>query len=250
MRTRALRRMLAALALPGAIATASAPGCEPRDIYLFDEAPVDEPEPRPPSESAPDDTDVEDAGLPLQPACDTPECESCVERGACNFEASTLLCHPVTASCRLPCDPDAPVEQPNCPADEHCDARGLCVECRMDADCGSDSLRACDGARGVCVECATDSHCPVERPTCDVEGSLCVECLVDGDCAATGEVCLPGAQRCVGCRNDADCSSFDEDNRCLPDELRCVECLVDGDCLEPDKPFCKVSEHECDDERD
>jgi hypothetical protein len=257
MKTRALRRVLGALVLPGAILCASTPGCEPRDIYLFDEAEADEvaepdaddePEPRPPSSPDPDDAD-DDAELPIQPECVTPECDQCVASGDCDVEATTLFCHPVTASCRLPCDPDAPADQRACPADEHCDALGLCVACVVDAHCGAGPLPVCDRARGVCVECAAPSDCPIELPVCDLEVSRCVGCVVDRDCAV-GEVCLPGAQRCVGCRDDGDCSSSDENNRCLPGELRCVECVVDADCLEPDKPFCKLSEHECDDERD
>jgi hypothetical protein len=104
--------------------------------------------------------------------------------------------------------------------------------------------------RNVCVECAAPSDCPVERPACDLEASRCVGCLDDGDCSAA-EVCLPGEQRCVQCRDDDDCSAFDEANLCLPGELRCVECVDDGDCSsDPSRPFCKLSEHECDDERD
>jgi hypothetical protein len=259
MRTRALRRVLGALALPGAIATASAPGCEPQDIYLFDEAAEAaepdaggaEPEPSPPSKPEPDMADDEDAGAPMQPACVTPACENCEADGDCDVESTTYFCHPVTASCRLACDPEAPLNSRPCPGDERCDARGLCVDCVVDADCGPGPLPVCDRTRNVCVECTTGSNCSSELPVCDVEASRCVECVVDRDCLATGEVCLPGAQRCVQCRDDADCSSFDEANRCVPDLLICAECAVDADCAsDPSRPFCKLSEHECDDERD
>jgi hypothetical protein len=258
MRTRALRRVLGALALPGAIVTASAPGCEPQDIYLFDEAAEvaepdagrTEPEPRPPSNPEPDDTEDEDAGAPLQPACVTPACESCVEGGLCDVESTTFFCHPVTADCRLACDPEAPPGSRPCPADEHCDARGVCVACELDEDCSAGPLPVCDRVRNICVECTAPSDCVGEQTVCDLENSRCVGCVGDGDCAPA-EVCLPGEQRCVQCRDDDDCSSFDEANLCLPGELRCVECVDDGDCAsDPSRPFCKWSEHECDDERD
>lgn len=257
MRTRALRRVLGALALPGAIATASVNGCEPRDIYLFDEAAEvdapdagsDEPEPTPPSSPEPDDSDEEDAAAPTPPECVTPACESCVDEGRCDVESTTYFCHPVTASCRLACDPQAAVNSRPCPGDERCDARGLCVDCVTDADCGP-GLPVCDRTRNVCVECTADSNCSGGRPVCDLGASLCVACVDDGDCGGAA-VCLPGEQRCVQCRDDADCRSFDETNRCMPDELRCVECVDDGDCTsDPSRPFCKLSEHECDDERD
>lgn len=254
MKTRALRRVLGALALPGAVLCAGAAGCEPQDIYLFDEAegrpPAavpdagrDQPEPLPPS-----DEDSDDEPVGMQPACVTPACRQCVANADCRLESTTLYCHPLTAECKVPCEPDAVGDERACPKGEHCDASGLCVDCVLNEHCGAGPTPVCDGLQGVCVQCVGAADCPGERPICD--DARCVECVDDGDCAATGEVCLPGAQRCVQCRNDADCSGGDDEVRCLPEQLLCVECLDDGDCAgDPEKPFCKLSEHECDDER-
>jgi hypothetical protein len=257
MKTRGLRRLLGALVGPGAILCAVAAGCEPQDIYLFDEAePVveddagmDEPEPPPASDNTPPDDDLPE---PVQPTCVSPACQRCVADGDCSAGAAELFCHPVTGDCKLPCDPEASSEQRACTAAERCDRDiGLCVDCVQDADCSSALAPVCDLARGGCVECADSSDCPAERPVCDAEAARCIECVVDADCAATGGVCLPGAQRCVGCRDDRDCAGF-EDSRCLPEALLCVECLDDRDCAlaDPSEPFCKLSEHECDDDRE
>jgi hypothetical protein len=255
--------LLGALALPGSILCAIGAGCEPQDIYLFDEAydaddgaeVAERDAGGEQSEAAlPDDSaDSDDAGGPavIQPECLTEACWQCVEARTCRLELTTFVCHPVTADCKAPCDPEAAAEQPQCPPGEVCDDRGLCVGCRSDADCGPGPTPVCAAARGVCVQCIESSDCSSELPICDVEASLCVECRDDGDCEAAGEVCLAGPQRCVQCRDDDDCGSFDDDNRCLPDEQRCVECIDDDDCAsDSSKPFCKLSEHECDDERD
>ena len=252
MRSRgAMARVLGALATPSAILLGIVVGCEPQDIYLFDElrprpsddagarpapSPSDEPEPAPPA--------------PEQPDCVSDACRACVSRDDCRAGTTSFFCHPETGACALSCDADAPDPAEVCPAPQHCEPRlGLCVDCVTDADCAG-ALSRCDVPRGECVECVVSDTCPIERPRCELPESRCVECLDDTDCSATGEVCLPGEQRCVQCRNDVDCRGVDEAPRCFLDQQRCVECLVDADCppQDPDKPFC-TDELECDDDR-
>jgi hypothetical protein len=263
--SRAIARAAAVLA-GSAIATSGALlACEPEDIYLFDAPPTEtradagssEPSPPPSVPQGPTPSNPpagENVPVPtlVQPACESAECEVCVQQGSCNVTGAQFFCHPVSGGCSLGCDPRAPLQQAgNCPAAELCQPRfGLCVDCVSNSDCGG-QLRACDPERGSCVECIAAADCPAQQPLCDASTSRCIECSTDVDCSATGEVCLPGAQRCVQCRNDVDCRAFDDDVRCLLSEQRCVECLSDADCTaDPQKPICS-SGHECDDaERD
>lgn len=230
-----MARARAALAAWSVVTFAVA--CQPQDVYLFDGPPattrVDagssqpEPTPEPPSMDPPVAAPV-DAGAQLEaPPCASPACDACVAREACSVAAATLFCHPSTARCSLPCDPDAPARMPgNCPLTERCDPRiGLCVECVADEDCG--------GASAVC----------------ETTSGTCVECNADLDCAASGGLCLREEHRCVQCRVDADCLVGDDRNVCLPGLLRCGECLVDADCTGADEPFCST-ENECKDERE
>jgi hypothetical protein len=254
MGMRALRQVLGALAGPAVVVCFVASGCEPQDIYLFDEpAASDEGREDAGSYEPEPDAETPEVETPQgeQPACTSEACEQCVARADCRLDAADLFCHPETGACKLPCDAEASAEERTCPASERCDARiELCVECVVDADCGGGPLAACDRTRGECVECLDSSTCPSERRTCDVASSRCVGCLVNADCAATGELCLLGEQRCVQCRDDGDCSALDDDNLCLLGEQRCVECVDDGDCTaDPRRPFCS-SERECEDERE
>jgi hypothetical protein len=263
--SRAIARAAAVLA-GSAIATSGALlACEPQDIYLFDAPPTQTrtdagssvPSPPPSESEAPSSSNPpageNDAGsTPVQPACESAECEACVQQASCKLTGAQFFCHPVSGGCALGCDPAAPLQQAgNCPAAELCQPRlGLCVDCVSNGDCGG-QLPTCDPERGSCVECIASGDCPAQQPLCDASTSRCIECSTDADCSATGEVCLAGAQRCVQCRNDADCGASDDDVRCLLSEQRCVECLSDADCTEdPQKPICS-SELECDDdERD
>lgn len=250
MGSRLVSRLLGALAAGSAIASVAAVGCEPQDIYLFDEASagleggdagVDEPAPAP--------SEPEPAAPPAreQPSCESEECNRCMDRGGCSTATATLFCHPITGDCELPCDPGA---ERACPATDQCDpVLELCVQCVSDADCNYGPRQMCNVSRGQCIECALDQDCPSERPLCDPY-SRCVECVEDGDCAATGGVCQPGPQRCVQCRDDRDCRAIDDDTFCLIGQQRCVECVTDSDCTDdPHKPFCS-SENECEDERE
>jgi hypothetical protein len=247
MTARGYWRLFGALAAPGAIVCAVAAGCEPQDIYLFDEveetpepdAGDDGPEPGP------------DAAPPAfePPMCDSEACDECVEDGCV---VSNFFCHPVTGVCRAPCEPPgAPGAEPACPGGQHCDTSiGLCVDCVGSDDCSDGPLLACDTERGVCVECVGPETCTPDRGICDQTAQECVGCRVDeSDCAA-GQVCLPDGQRCVQCLVDDDCSGLEDDNRCVPGEYVCGECLIDDDCvaIDPTRPFCRQADHECEDE--
>jgi hypothetical protein len=55
----------------------------------------------------------------------------------------------------------------------------------------------------------------------------------------------------VQCVLNTDCANRandDDRNVCEPSNHVCVECLSDEDCTDPDKPFCKQSELECEDD--
>jgi hypothetical protein len=232
-----MARARAALATSSVVAFSFGVACQPQDIYLFDGPPamtrVDAgarnaaPPPEPPPGYPPVETAV-DGGPPREaPACASAACEDCVARAACAITATTLYCHPASARCSLPCNPDAPARTPgNCPVPEQCDPRiGLCVECVADGDCGGVS------------------------PVCEPTSGTCVACNVDADCPVASGLCLRDEHRCVQCRVDADCRVGDDSDVCLPGLLRCGECLVDADCTELDKPFCST-ENECEDERE
>jgi hypothetical protein len=248
MRTRGLWQMLGALAAPCAVLCAVAAGCEPQDIYLFDEtaegsepdAGDDEPEPEPEPDAAPPAFEP--------PMCASNACDECVERG-CSVQSATLFCHPVTGICRLPCDPETPAGDRPCPGDQHCDTSiGLCVDCVGPDDCSGGSLQACDVERGVCVECVGPATCTAPgRGVCDPTTYQCVGCLDDPDC--DGQVCLRSEQRCVQCLDDGDCSGFEDDNLCVPGAYVCGECVDNAQCaaIDPTRGICS-DEYECEDE--
>jgi hypothetical protein len=240
-----MARARAALATSSVVAFSFGLACQPQDIYLFGgppattrvdagaspaaQSPESPPEAQPtyPPVETPVETPVDGGPSREAPACASTACEDCVARNLCAITVATLYCHPTTARCSLPCDPDAPARTAgNCPVPEQCDPRiGLCVECIVDADCGGAS------------------------PVCDRTTGTCVECNSDPDCLASGGLCLREEQRCVQCRVDADCRIGDDSDVCLPGLLRCGECLVDADCTESDEPFCST-ENECKDERE
>lgn len=247
-----LWRSFGALAAPGALVCAIAAGCEPQDIYLFDEVEApepdagdDEPEPEPGPETEPD----AEAPSFEQPPCETAECEECLEVG-CGVQSASLFCHPVTGLCKVQCDPVTPAGDRPCPGTQRCDTEiGLCVDCVGSDDCSGGPLQACDVERGVCVECVGPDTCTTPGQLyCDVTAQECVECLDDPQCGA-GQVCLPGDQRCVQCVDNDDCIGFEDDNLCVPGNV-CGECLTDDDCvaIDPTRPFCRQLDHECEDE--
>jgi Cys-rich repeat protein len=226
-------------------------GCEPQEVHLFTparannldagtppRAEVDAGTPAPPPAT----------GTPEQPACRSAACRSCVaQASACLVADTQWLCHPSTGKCSLPCDPTSPSSQ--CPPEQRCHPDdGLCVDCVGGADC-SGVTAACDTERNVCVECTSDATCSAPTPACDTDAQRCVPCIDNRHCA-TGQVCN-AAHTCVQCVVNDDCLALpgDDDRRiCDTANQICVECLSSEDCNEPDKPFCKQSEHECDDE--
>jgi Cys-rich repeat protein len=188
---------------------------------------------------------------PEQPACRSLECSSCAaEPSACIVAGTPWLCHPWTGSCSLPCAPESASSQ--CPREQRCHPDyGLCVECVGVADCAG-ATPACDPQRNVCVECTGDANCSAPTPACDTSAQRCVPCTRREHCAA-GQVCDPAQHTCVQCVSSADCANLGGDNDrnvCDPANHVCVECLTNADCKEPDKPFCKASELECDDDSD
>jgi hypothetical protein len=240
-----LARALTALAVVGFGPFALVAGCEPQDIYLFDDPPAQnradagtggsEPGSEPEDTDDPEDTDEsedadesEDTEGPesVQPDCRTAACDVCVEQGLCELPGAVVWCHPESGFCLLACDPAALAgEVGSCPAPQRCDPElGLCVACVSNDDCGE------------------------PFPVCDARIGDCVECSSTADCATRGGgVCAQPERRCVQCLSNVDCSGFEEDPVCLVAEQRCVECLVNSDCTrEPDRPLCS-SEFECED---
>jgi len=225
--------------------------CEPQEVRLFSAVRAD-PDPGTTS-SAGADASVPPPPAPAgpeQPACRSPECSSCAaEPLACLVSEAQWLCHPWTGSCSLPCDPESPSSQ--CPREQRCHPDyGLCVGCVGPAEC-SGATPACDQQRNVCVECTDSSLCGGPTPACDTGVQRCVECTGAEHCAG-GEVCDTTQHTCVQCVVSTDCPNpgGDDDRAvCDPTNHVCVECLRDDDCTEPDKPFCKQSELECDEDQ-
>lgn len=226
--------------------------CEPQEVRLF--TPVgSSPDAGTPASAEPDATTplpTPTPTAPEQPACLSPECTSCAaEPAACIVAGAQWLCHPWTGACSLPCDPDSQTSQ--CPREQSCHPDyGLCVGCVGSTECGG-ATPACDPRRNVCVECTSDSSCSAPTPACDIDAQRCVACVENRHCAV-GQVCDTEQHSCVQCLVNADCARVqvgdDDRNLCELTNHVCVECLNDGDCNEPDKPFCKQSELECDDD--
>ena len=118
--------------------------------------------------------------------------------------------------------------------------------CASNTDCASTPARpVC--AKGACVVCAADGDCGMGKK-CDAIGMKCVDCLVSSDCAAgsrcvmgacafgcdpkspcpAGKVCDPTTSVCVQCAASSDCSS--PTGVCDTGTHQCVGCLADGDC--------------------
>lgn len=202
---------------------ASGAGCQPQEIYLFDERPgpslVDAGRGNGGSAGA-----SEPAPPRTPPACESAACEACrVNATPCPAE-SNLFCHPISGECALGCDPEAPDQGAACPLDQ-----------------------VCHPVAGLCVECVTSASCTAPLGACDTERNRCVECTAAGDtCPAARSVCDTEAQRCVECVTVANCTADDDARFCF--ESRCVECRTNADCtLEPDRPICS-DEFECEDE--
>jgi hypothetical protein len=127
--------------------------------------------------------------------CDT-QIHRCVECLSPNDCQPGAFCHPATRICIAQC-----ADGGGCPAAQpFCDARGLCVECRNNADCFRPDL--CDVAIGRCAFCAVDLGCLAPNLLCDPYNpgrSRCKECLTPADCTASvpycdvhGGICIAG----------------------------------------------------------
>lgn len=239
--------VLGASALLSALAA-----CEPQAVRLFSDvgAVPDAGTPTPPE----GDTGVTPPPPPPaieQPACRSDACRSCIaESDECIVAGAQWLCHPETGECALPCEPVSDSSQ--CPREQSCHPElQICVDCTVNSECGG---AACDTERNVCVECTSETQCSAPTPACDTDAQRCVACTANRHCGA-GLVCDTDAQTCVQCLVNSDCAGTGVGDDVTPvcDTSRnvCVECLSDDDCTsEPDKPFCKLSELECDDDRD
>jgi hypothetical protein len=223
--------------------------CEPQAVRLFTEVGVarDAGSPPPPSDATvpPPPTTEE------QPDCVSAACESCVaEPGECVVAGAQWLCHPVTGECALPCEPVSDSSQ--CPREQTCHPElRLCVDCAGNADCGG-ATSACDTERNVCVECTSEAQCAAPTPGCDTDAQRCVTCTAARHCAP-GLICDTDTFSCIQCKVNDDCNGtgVGDDPTPVCDTSRnvCVECLRDEDCRsDPDKPFCKLSELECDED--
>lgn len=109
---------------------------------------------------------------------DAADCEAVgisMSDGAC---ADGLVCRgnqciAETCSTSAQCDSSAP----------YCGGSGLCVAaCEMDSECpgfgGTAAEQYCQ--MGACVECRTDADCGTDKPVCD--GGTCRGCAIDTDC--------------------------------------------------------------------
>ena len=103
--------------------------------------------------------------------------------------------------------------------------------------------------RAPCDPRGPAPQCPPGEQ-CHPQYGLCVECVNSADCSAPTPACDLHSNSCVGCTNAMDCASLPEASSCEPLSQRCVQCISDADCLRirPDKPFCRSTEFECDDQ--
>jgi hypothetical protein len=125
--------------------------------------------------------------------CDT-GVHRCVECLSPNDCAPGAFCHPATRICIAQC-----ADGGGCPAAQpFCDTRGLCVECRNNADCFRPDL--CDVAIGRCAYCAVDLGCLGPNLHCDPYNpnrDRCKQCLTPSDCTASVPYCDVHAGTCV-----------------------------------------------------
>ncbi|WP_373046629.1 PPC domain-containing protein [Vulgatibacter sp.] len=151
--------------------------------------------------------------------------QRCEERAACvAIACDTVNDCPVGARCEAgscsaagPCGSGADCAfDPRAPA---CNAEGQCVECTVDAGCGTGE-RCIDEVCTVPQECVTDSEC---RGGYVCAGGLCGACRTDDQCPRG--ICSAGA--CIDaatCTSDADCA----DGVCSGDV--CSDCATTLDC--------------------
>lgn len=152
------------------------------------------------------------------------------------YEGRTLDVFPTGASAAaLECQVSS-----DCPRGREC-ARGACVECLLDVDCGP-ARPACVG--NVCAECRTATECGGNRACNPVLSTCAPSCTEPSHCAGQPLTqCSPELDVCVQCLLDSDCT---EPRRPACDRGgRCVDCTSDAHCTEPGRPFCQESSRTC-----
>jgi cysteine-rich repeat protein len=129
--------------------------------------------------------------------------------------------------------PDAALSP--CTSDRQCSSqgavcdrdRGVCVQCRIRADCSMPGT-ACIATRCVPVTtCTTTRMCP--RQVCNTMLGYCVDCNADGDCLASQRCvensCIARPRMCTSSRQCSDLGLV-----CDTAQGICVECVGDNDC--------------------
>lgn len=120
-----------------------------------------------------------------------------------------------------------------------CDENLGCVDCALDADCGSGNP-VC--VVGDCEECGDNADCPTGQ-SCFPEDHECApSCQDSGDCDGDAPICDPDTGACVGCQSDADCGG--DEPFCSDLTKQCVECELNADCGVA-RPICDVEDGEC-----
>lgn len=117
-----------------------------------------------------------------------------------------------------------------------CTGKGVCVECTVDADCGSEFC-----VNFECATCRVDGDCnhgECESATCN--NGVCSISPTPGVSCSGGNICTSSGE-CVECRNNNDCLNRGDGTRvCLSagtTSSNCVQCASPSDC--PDAPACR-----------
>jgi hypothetical protein len=159
-------------------------GCgETRALDLFPKK-----DPAPPMMPAPG---VACGEMPMCPpdrnACVDGQCVQCGMDAQC--VAPMLAClEGVCVECRT---------NEQCPMDKACHPEaGHCTESCIDStQCKDKNRSVCDVARGLCVKCTTDGECGAKH-VCDPRINECVGCVDDGNCP-DGGVCDLQRRECA-----------------------------------------------------
>jgi hypothetical protein len=160
----------------------------------------------------------------------------------------TALGGALTGVCVLGCD-GGPGRSADTGADRESGAGGqsvveLSATCSRDLDCwdGRDGPpRFCQTRTGVCVECRVDAQCDDLNLRCEDGRCVANTCNTDSECSETG-LCYEG--RCVSCTPDRPCS---RESECL-----LGLCLAPGFCgivRGHLVPCCEPSSVACEDEQ-
>ncbi len=148
--------------------------------------------------------------------CDTADHAGCgLNQLCCDFQCVATGATPADAcqACGVPCDVDST---------NTCTHRAC--RCGNNAPC-SGQTAFCDDARGVCVNCRSDADCGGARAQC--VANVCQACdPADGaGCVASSDapVCAGATPTCRACAADIECAGNANGTQCLPDG-RCRTC--------------------------